>query len=144
MITLKIKRIKRVFNRPPNAIQSLPGLAVQGKRQVGDLCIGSAQLNLVDGHNHLTDMCLDSGKKCKPSNNIARRGQSFLMIRTYRELPNQAHMFPLSLDIGHQVFLLEICRPDPRIILLQIFWRLKGFLLRRRLLPKKFMCLLVE
>jgi len=40
MITLKIKRIQRVFNRPPNAIQSLPGLAVLGKRQVGDLCIG--------------------------------------------------------------------------------------------------------
>jgi len=40
MITLKIKRITRVFNRPPNAIQSLPGLAVLGKRQVGDLCIG--------------------------------------------------------------------------------------------------------
>jgi len=40
MITLKIKRIKRVFNRPPNAIQPLPGLPVKGKRQVGDLCIG--------------------------------------------------------------------------------------------------------
>jgi len=40
MITLKIKRIKRVLNRPPNAIQSLPGLAVLSKRQVGDLCIG--------------------------------------------------------------------------------------------------------
>jgi len=40
MITLKIKRINRVFNRPPNVIQSLPGLAVLGKRQVGDLCIG--------------------------------------------------------------------------------------------------------
>lgn len=40
MITLKIKRIKRVFNRPPNAIQPLPELAVLGKRQAGDLCIG--------------------------------------------------------------------------------------------------------
>jgi len=40
MITLKIKRIKRVLHRPPNAIQSLPGLTVLGKRKVGDLCIG--------------------------------------------------------------------------------------------------------
>ena len=47
MITLKIKRIKRVFNRPPNAIQSLPGLAVLGKRQVGDLCIGSEPVSIV-------------------------------------------------------------------------------------------------
>jgi len=43
MITLKITYITKVFNRPPNAIQSLPGVAVLellGKRQVGDLCIG--------------------------------------------------------------------------------------------------------
>ena len=46
MITLKIKRIKRIFNRPPNAIQSLPGLAVQGKRQVGDLCIGLEPISI--------------------------------------------------------------------------------------------------
>ncbi|KAF8798159.1 hypothetical protein BYT27DRAFT_7203868 [Phlegmacium glaucopus] len=40
MITLKIKRIKRVVNRPPDGIQPLPAPAVLGKRQVGDLCIG--------------------------------------------------------------------------------------------------------
>ena len=61
----------------------------------------------------LTDMCLlDSGKKYKPSNNIARRGQWFLMTKTFLELPNPAHTFPLSSDIGHQVFLVGICRPD--------------------------------
>ena len=49
MITLKIKRITRVFNRPPNAIQSIPGLAVLGKRQVGDLCIGSESSTLIGG-----------------------------------------------------------------------------------------------
>ena len=48
-------------------------------------------------------MCLDSGKKCNPSNNIARRGQCFLMTKTFQELPNRAHTFPLSSDIGHQV-----------------------------------------
>ena len=46
MITLKIKRIKRVFNRPPNAIQSLPELADLGKRPVGDLCIGSYSISI--------------------------------------------------------------------------------------------------
>ena len=46
MITLKIKRIKRVLNRPPNAIQSLPGVAVLSKRQVGDLCIGSEPISI--------------------------------------------------------------------------------------------------
>lgn len=54
-------------------------------------------------------MCLDSGKKCRPSNNIARRGRCFLMTKTFPELPNQVHTFPLSSDIGHQVFLVGIC-----------------------------------
>jgi hypothetical protein len=53
MITLKITYITKVFNRPPNAIQSLPGVAVLellGKRQVGDLCIGSEPISiLIDG-----------------------------------------------------------------------------------------------
>ena len=49
MITLKIKRITRVFNRPPNAIQSLPGVAILGKRQVGDLCIGSESFSILSG-----------------------------------------------------------------------------------------------
>ena len=44
MITLKIKRIQRVYNRPSNAIQPLP--AAPGKRRVGDLCIGSEPISI--------------------------------------------------------------------------------------------------
>ncbi|KDR73497.1 hypothetical protein GALMADRAFT_251206 [Galerina marginata CBS 339.88] len=38
MITLKVKRIKRVDPRPANPVQSIP--SVLGKRKAGDLCIG--------------------------------------------------------------------------------------------------------
>jgi len=38
MITLRIKRIKRVASRPANPMQELP--SVLGKRKTGDLCIG--------------------------------------------------------------------------------------------------------
>ena len=46
--------------------------------------------------------------KRKPSSNIARRVQWFLMIKTFLELPNRTYTFPLSSDIGHQVFLVEV------------------------------------
>jgi hypothetical protein len=82
-------------------------------------------------------MCLDSGKKYKPSNNIARRGQWFLMIRTFLELPNLAHTFPLSSDIGHQVFLVGICRPDSRNNRFTDFLEAQGISVEKEATPKK-------
>ncbi|KAF8969847.1 hypothetical protein BDZ97DRAFT_165350 [Flammula alnicola] len=40
MITLKIKRIKRVVGRWANPLQPLPLTSVLGKRKAGDLCVG--------------------------------------------------------------------------------------------------------
>ena len=86
----------------------------------------------------MTDMCLlDSGKKCKPSNNIARLGQWFLMTKTFPELPNPAHTFPLSLDIGHQVFLVGIHRPNSWTNHFADFLEAQGISIEKTATPKK-------
>lgn len=82
-------------------------------------------------------MRLDSGKKCRPSNNIARRGQCFLTTKKFPELPNQVHTFPLSSDIGHQVFLVEICRPGSKNNHLSDFLEAQGISVEKTTTPTK-------
>jgi hypothetical protein len=86
----------------------------------------------------LTDMCLDSGKKCKPLNNIARLGQWFLMTKTFPELPNRAHTFPLSSDIGHQVFLVGIYHSDSWTNHYADFLEAQGISVEKTPTPKRF------
>ena len=82
-------------------------------------------------------MCLDSGKKYKPSNNIARRGRCFLMTKTFPELPNQAHTFPLSSDIGLQVFLVGIHSPNTGINHFADFLEAQGISVEKTTTPTK-------
>ncbi|KAF8163459.1 hypothetical protein B0H34DRAFT_695547 [Crassisporium funariophilum] len=42
MITLKVKRIKRLLDRPANSIRSIPD-TILGKRKAGELCVGFGQ-----------------------------------------------------------------------------------------------------
>ena len=85
----------------------------------------------------LTDICLDSGKKYKPSSNIARSVRCFHMTKTFPELPNQAHTFPLSSDISLQVFLVGSHSPNTGINHFADFLEAQGISVEKATTPTK-------
>ncbi|KAK2466795.1 hypothetical protein APHAL10511_001053 [Amanita phalloides] len=83
MITLRIKRVTRMANKPANAFQVLPSM-VAGKQQAGDLCIGFGE-ETPAFRQHLSTWTVEPYEKDDPLSTIPKTYISFVFRYRTRE-----------------------------------------------------------